>query len=458
MHRSLTRLALPLLACGVLHAEPRVIHTFQKLHLDGYYWSEGATFGDLNRDGKPDAISGPYWWEGPDFVQRHEIYPSTTTFNIKQADGTTVRYPGFEGVLGKRNAYSTDNFFSFVHDFNGDGWNDILTYGLPGTPAYLYINPAGREQHWVRHTVFDAVDNESPTLADVLGDGLPRIICNSGGTFGFAGVADGQWSAKWPFTSISGKGPWGNFNHGLGVGDVNGDGRLDLLERGAWWEQPAKGAVAGLWTRHPAEFSPGGGAQMYAYDVNGDGLTDVITSIAAHGYGLGWYEQLKERDADGHPLFKPHVFLNKEPSENRYGVTFSQLHAVELADMDGDGLKDIITGKCFWAHGPSGDPDPSSPPVLYWFQLVRGAGGSVDWVPHRIDADSGVGRQIGVADVNGDGRPDLIIGNKKGTFVFLHQVRTVTEEEWAAQQPKVLYPGAGDQQLRAQDVIQRTGK
>ena len=191
MHRSLTRLALPLLACGVLHAEPRVIHTFQKLHLDGYYWSEGATFGDLNRDGKPDAISGPYWWEGPDFVQRHEFYPSTTTFNIKQADGTTVRYPGFEGVLGKRNAYSTDNFFSFVHDFNGDGWNDILTYGLPGTPAYLYINPAGREQHWVRHTVFDAVDNESPTLADVLGDGLPRIICNSGGTFGFAGAPAG---------------------------------------------------------------------------------------------------------------------------------------------------------------------------------------------------------------------------------------------------------------------------
>ncbi len=440
-----------------LRAADHLVHSFQKLQLDHYYWSEGANFGDLNHDGKPDAISGPYWWEGPDFVKRHEFYPATTTFMVKHSDGTEERIPGFEGALGKRNAYSTDNFFTFVHDFNGDGWNDILTYGLPGTPAYLYINPAGRETHWVRHSVFDAVDNESPTFADVLGNGQPKILCNSNGTFGFAGPAGSDPTAPWPFTTISGKGPWGNFNHGLGVGDVNGDGLPDILERGAWWEQPKRGTAPGLWTRHPAAFSPGGGAQMYAYDVNGDGLTDVVTSIAAHGYGLGWYEQLRDKDADGHPLFKTHVFMNKEPSENRYGVTFSQLHAVELVDIDGDGLKDIVTGKCFWAHGPSGDPDPSAPSVLYWFQLVRGADGSVDWVPHLIDSDSGVGRQIGVADVNGDGRPDLIIGNKKGTFVFLHQVKTVSESDWTALQPKVKFPTAGDQQLKAEDVIQRTG-
>jgi hypothetical protein len=151
------------------------------------------------------------------------------------------------------------------------------------------------------------------------------------------------------------------------------------------------------------------------------------------------------------------VFLNKEPSENRYGVTFSQLHAVELVDVDGDGLKDIITGKCFWAHGPGGDPDPTAPAVLYWFQLVRGPGGTVDWIPHLIDDDSGVGRQIGVADVNGDGRPDLIIGNKKGTFVFLHETRNVSNEEWVKSQPQIKFPNAGDKQLKAEDVIQRTG-
>ena len=195
---------------------------------------------------------------------------------------------------------------------------------------------------------------------------------------------------------------------------------------------------------------------MFAYDVNGDGLADVITSIAAHGYGLGWYEQLKEKDAEGSPQFKTHVFMNKETTENRYGVAFSQLHAVELVDMDGDGLKDIVTGKCFWAHGPTGDPDPSAPAVVYWFQLVRGSNGEVDWVPHLIDEDAGVGRQIGVADVNGDTWPDLIIGNKKGTFVFLHEARPVTPEEWTKAQPTVKHALAGDKQLRPEDVIQRT--
>ena len=149
--------------------------------------------------------------------------------------------------------------------------------------------------------------------------------------------------------------------------------------------------------------------------------------------------------------------MNKELSENKYGLMFSQLHAVELVDMDGDGLKDIVTGKCFWAHGPSGDPDPGAPAVLYWFRLVRGKNGKVDWIPYRIDDDSGVGRQIGIADVNNDGFPDIIIGNKKGTFVFIHQTRKVSKKEWLKAQPVVKFPDAGDKELRAEDVIQRTG-
>jgi len=450
-------LGLSLLLAASAPAADRTLHTFQKLHLDDYYWSEGANFGDLNRDGLPDAISGPYWWEAPSFTKRHEIYPTTQTFVVKQADGSEVRIAGWEGAKGKKNAYSNDNFFSFVYDFNRDGWNDVLTYGLPGTPAFLYLNPQGGAGHWQRHQVFDAVDNESPTFADVTGDGLPEIICNSQGTFGYASPDWKNVTAKWPFTAVSGKGPWSNFNHGLGVGDVNGDGRMDILEKGGWWEQPANAEPGVFWTRRPAAFSPGGGAQMYVYDVNGDGRQDVITGIAAHGYGLGWYEQLADRDPDGNAQFKTHVFMNKEDSENRYGISFSQLHAVELVDIDGDGLKDIVTGKCFWAHGPTGDPDPGAPAVLYWFRLVRGANGTIDWVPYRIDDDSGIGRQIGVADANGDGKPDLIIGNKKGTFIFLHVTRDVSAEDWAKAQPPVKFAGFDDQQLDAKDVIQRTG-
>jgi hypothetical protein len=448
---------LILLSALAASAADYTLHSFKKLHLEKYYLSEGANFGDLNRDGRPDAISGPYWWEAPDFLKRHELYAPKTTFKVKNDDGSEKTLPGFEGAFGKKNAYSRDNFFSFVHDFNADGWNDVLTYGLPGTPAYVYLNPQGKEQHWERHHVFDAVDNESPTFADITGDGKPEILCNFGGNFGYASPDWKNVTAKWSFTPITGNGKWGNFTHGLGFGDVDGDGRHDILEKSGWWEQPKSPGEGPAWTRHPAAFSPGGGAQMYAYDVNGDGLNDVVTSIAAHGYGLGWFEQTREKDTNGHPRFKAHVFMNKEQSENRYGIAFSQLHAVELVDLDGDGLKDIITGKCFWAHGPSGDPDPSAPAVLYWFRLVRGPGGQIDWVPYLIDDDSGVGRQIGVADVNGDSRPDLIIGNKKGTFVFVHEARKVPREEWERHQPSVKFASAGDKELKAADVIQRTG-
>lgn len=450
-----------LLCLGVLllvvpaSAAEVTVPAFKKQHLEKFYWSEGAAFGDLNRDGKPDVVYGPYWWEGPDFTQRHELYAPKTTFKVKETDGTEKVLPGFEGGFGKKNAYSTDNFFAFVHDFDEDGWNDVLTYGLPHTPAYLYVNPAGQERSWVRHTVLAEVDNESPTLVDLTGDGKPEIVCVHGGNFGYATPDVKNPGAKWRFTAISTGGKWQRYTHGLGVGDMNGDGRLDVLFKDGWFEQPASLAGDPPWRLHTFFFAPAA-AQMFAYDVNGDGRTDVITALAAHGYGLAWYEQLAAKDGAGELQFKAHVFMNKEPRENRYGVTFSELHAVELVDIDGDGLKDIVTGKCFWAHGPTGAPESNAPAVLYWFKLVRRADGRVDWVPNLIDVDSGVGRQIGLGDVNGDGRPDLVIGNKKGAFVFVNEARRVSQAEWAKAQPTVLFPDAEKHAVTPREVVVHT--
>src|SRR5262245_6366816 len=108
-----------------------VLHTFKKLQLSDLFWAEGANFGDFTHDGKMDIVSGPYWYSGPDFKQRHEFYPANATFKRKKADGTEEVMPGFEGAFGVNNAYS-DNFLSFTYDFNGDGWTDILVYGFPG--------------------------------------------------------------------------------------------------------------------------------------------------------------------------------------------------------------------------------------------------------------------------------------------------------------------------------------
>ena len=151
---------------------------------------------------------------------------------------------------------------------------------------------------------------------------------------------------------------------------------------------------------------------MYVYDVNKDGRNDVITSIKAHGYGLSWFEQ----NADA--SFKEHVILGKTKEENAAGAGFSQIHAVQLADINGDGLLDIVTGKRRWAHGPAKDDEPMADPVLCWFELSRDGKGGASYTKHLIDADSGVGTQFFTGKVNQDNKPDIVIGNKHGVFVF----------------------------------------
>jgi len=213
---------------------------------------------------------------------------------------------------------------------------------------------------------------------------------------------------------------------------VNGDGKMDLLEKDGWWEQPASLAGDPIWKFHKQTFGSGG-SQMYAYDVNGDGLNDIITALAAHGFGLAWYEQYRE----GNEIkFREHIVMNKDPKENKYGLKFSELHAIDLVDMDGDGLKDIVTGKRFWSHGRTGDPDRNSAAVLYWFKLVRHAPDNVEFIPYLINDDVGVGTQVIAGDINKDGLPDIVVGNKKGTFVLLHEKKTVSPGEWEKAQPR----------------------
>ncbi len=402
------------------HAEK--IHSFEKIQLTDEFWSEGANFGDFNRDGKMDIVSGPFWYEGPDFKVRHEFMPATETFTVNQPDGTMKTFHGFEGGLGTKNTYS-HNFFAYSYDINHDGWTDIIILGFPGEESWWFENPKGKPGHWAKHTIIKVTDNESPMLGDLTGDRKPELICSSEGYMGYAAPDRKHPEDLWPFHRISPNKNYHKFTHGLGIGDVNGDGRMDVLEKNGWYEQPKSLKDDPIWKFHPFEFSHNGAAQMFAYDVNGDGLPDVICSIWAHGYGLAWYEQLRERDAKGEIQFKKHLILNEDATPNKYGVAFSQLHGVAMADMNGDGLLDIVTGKRFWAHGHNGpDPDSDGTPVLYWFQLVRNKDKSIDWIPHLIDNNSGVGTQVVVGNINKDKLPDIVVGNKKGTFVFLHYI------------------------------------
>lgn len=387
--------------------------SFKRIVLSDQFWCEGASFADFNKDGVNDVAAGPWWWEGPDFAKRHEIYAPATTFVLALGEKTRVTVPGFEGGLGKQNAYS-DNFFSFPRDFNADGWMDVLVIGFPGKGTAWFQNPGSAGGHWPKHGIFRQTDNESPTFTDITGDGKPELVCISMGAYGYATMDPADAVKPWDWHRISPNKNYGNFTHGMGVGDVNGDGRMDLLEKDGWYEQPASLAGDPEWVHHDFAFAGPGGAQMYAYDVNGDGRNDVITSLAAHGFGLAWYEQLSGGG------FEQHLIMGQKPEENPYGIKFSELHALDLVDMNGDGIKDIVTGKRFWSHGRMGDPDRNDDAVLYWFELKRDAR-NVQYIPHRIDNNSGVGTQVVAGDINGDGRPDVVVGNKKGVFVLLQE-------------------------------------
>lgn len=358
--------------------------TWRKIVLDREFRSEGVAVGDVNHDGKPDVIAGNFWYENPTWTP-HEIAPAQK----------------FEPEHGYSNS-----FLNFASDVNHDGWVDQILIGFPGDKCVWRENPKNGPGPWKEHPIWRSACNESPAFADLLGNGKPVLV------FPYDETTMAWYEQSNPrtqeFAAHNISAPHGvgvqRFYHGLGVGDVNGDGRPDVITHDGYYEQPAD-PRAGVWKFVPAKLGPDC-AQMYAYDVNGDGVPDVISS-SSHNIGVWWYEQKKGTNG---PEFVQHTIDD----------SFSQSHSLVLADINGDGLKDIVTGKRFWAHGPTGDVRPGDPAVIYWYELTRN-NGQVKWLRHEVDNDSGVGTQFTVADVNGDGLPDIITSNKKGVFVFLQQ-------------------------------------
>lgn len=368
---------------------------FSKQTLSESFHSEGAAVADINNDGIPDLISGPFWYRGPSFQKE-----------IRYLDGDPLSIKGY-----------SEHFFTWTFDFNRDGAIDLLTVGMPGEPAYWFENPGATVEtnnSWKKHKVIDEASGESPAFTDVNGDGRPELICIHKGSFGFVESKLVKQRVNFSFTPMTPNKGLGRFTHGMGVGDVNGDERLDLIETQGWWEQPKRAGE--LFKFHPYRFAQSGGAQMFAYDFDGDGKQDILSSQNAHGFGLTWFRQVSsEAGID----FNPIPIMTDKTSENPFGLAISQMHAISLADIDGDGIKDVVTGKRFWAHGGA-DPGAKELPVLFWLKTQR-RNGRVRFEPNLIDARSGVGTQLTVADINLDKKPDVIVGNKLGTFLFINE-------------------------------------
>jgi hypothetical protein len=357
---------------------------FEKIVVDKVFRAEGGATGDVNHDGKLDILAGDVWYSAPDW-KMHEVREVGT----------------YDGTKGYSNC-----FVNFAQDVNGDGWIDSIVIGLPDTECFWYENPKNQPGHWKQRVVAKSACNETPIFADLLGNGkpVPVFAVRPQGQMCWFSVPDdleGLWDVH---TIAAGPNAPGTqkYSHGLGAGDVNGDGRCDVLVKEGWWQAPRK-PERNNWNFHPANLGEDC-ANLLVYDVDGDGDSDVITS-SAHRYGIWWFEQLA-----GGSKFEQHVIFDK----------YSQPHAIILADMNRDGIQDLVTGKRYFAHMGK-DPGEYEPAMLYWFELRRPAAGKVEFVLHDIDNDSGVGTQFEVTDMNADGRLDIVTSNKKGTYAFMQQ-------------------------------------
>ncbi|MCA9129637.1 MAG: VCBS repeat-containing protein [Planctomycetales bacterium] len=387
------------IAASVAQAQHPIEFKVKVLTVDS---NEGCSVADFDNDGKLDISAGRNWFRNGDWLPR------------------PVR------MIEDRDGYVRSNG-EWAYDVNGDGNTDVISMDFVQEAVNWYENP-GPEllsigAMWPQHLLANTglLTNETSYLVDLNGDGRPEWISD-------------QWNktnplVAWSFVTEKAQTPNAtgrktaanedlvpklnqhligtSTGHGIGFGDINGDGHLDILVGTGWYEGPDSNPLDGRWRFHPA-WQIQGACPMIVHDVDGDGRNDVLVS-KAHDYGISlWLNQGVADDGE--------IKFNESLIDDSY----SQAHCLHLADLDGDGTAELVTGKRVRAHNGR-DPGGKEPPIVKYYV----------WDPkekkyegHVISqGEVGIGLQIRTADLDDDGDLDLVFAGKEGTQILFSQLK-----------------------------------
>ena len=341
-------------------------------HRFGTDHAEGVASMDMNNDGRPDLLSGAYWYENPGksigIWDRHQ-------YRTVQTVGEFVSDCG-----------------EWTIDVNHDGALDVVTVGWQTDGVWWYENPKKPDVMWERHLIAHTIDTEGGTMGDLNGDGVPDLALAH---YGRTGLLWLDFAGSEP--KVHKVGGHDQDGHGVGIADMDGDGKMDLLTPFGWLKNVD--ANDNKWDWKNAWELGESGFPIIGYDVNDDGKMDVIYG-RGHSYGIYWLE------AKGNDTWERHTI----------DESFSQVHVLKLVDLDGDGHPELLAGKRYRGHSGK-DPGSYDPLVIYYYTINIRTGKFTRY-PVSLNGTGGAGTQFVTKDLDGDGDIDIATAGKTGVHFF----------------------------------------